>query len=440
MSFEGWKAIRPEETDIQAADGSIAGIISRALNFVDPRLVQHGSRVAQLVHSFLISRGQYDRKQIRDICFTALLHDIGAYKTEEIDRMVSFEAEQVWAHSVYGSLFIRHFSPLSQYADAVLFHHTSWEILREMKEVGAETVWLAQTINLADRIDMFFQRGEGTEAELKRRIGAAGGRRFMPEIAEMALAMDFSGWEDGAGLQEGGRNGGAEFPHHVEFFSREEIVEYLQMLVFAIDFRSHYTVTHTITTTGVSMETAKRLGMNREEIRCVALGALLHDLGKIGIPIDILEFSGPLNGEQMAVMRTHVDLTEQILGQTVSQTVKRIALRHHEKLDGSGYPGGLKAAELTRADRIVAVADIVSALNGQRSYKEAFPKEKTLDILAEMSGQGLLDGDIVALICAEFDSIMEAVGIMCGPVVEAYRFVNGEYERLLEKYSGEGIS
>ena len=439
MEFEGWKIIRPEETDIEAAGGSVAGIISRALNFVDSRLVRHGSRVARLAHNFLTGSGQFDRTQIRDICFTALLHDIGAYKTEEIDRMVSFEADQVWEHSVYGSLFIRHFSPLSQYADAVLFHHTSWEILKEMEEVTEETARLAQIINLSDRIDMFFQNSRGTEAELKNRIAADGGRRFMPELTDMALSMDFSKWADRTCLSEDGPDSEAAFPHQVEFFSREEIVEYLQMLVFAIDFRSHYTVTHTITTMGVSAETAKRLGMDREESRSVALGALLHDLGKIGIPIDILEFSGPLNAEKMAVMRTHVDLTEQILGETVSESVKRIALRHHEKLDGSGYPRGLRGAELTRAERIVAVADIVSALNGQRSYKEAFSKEKTLNILAEMSEQGLLDAEIIGLVCAEFDSIMAAVGVMCEPVVEAYRFVNEEYERLFREYAVRGI-
>lgn len=82
----------------------------------------------------------------------------------------------------------------------------------------------------------------------------------------------------------------------------------------------------------------------------------------------------------MTVMRTHVDMTEAIFGGEVDETVARIALRHHEKLDGSGYPRGLEAADLTVGERLVAVADIVSALSGTRSYKEAYSKDRVIRI------------------------------------------------------------
>lgn len=136
---------------------------------------------------------------------------------------------------------------------------------------------------------------------------------------------------------------------------------------------------------------------------------MLHDLGKIGIPSEILEFPGKLSPQAMNVMRTHVDLTEIILGDSVTRKVKDIALRHHEKLDGSGYPRGLKGCDLTIPQRIVAIADIVSALTGTRSYKDSFPKEKTSSILNDMAERGLIDSVIVERIVENYDVIMGAV-------------------------------
>ena len=96
-----------------------------------------------------------------------------------------------------------------------------------------------------------------------------------------------------------------------------------------------------------STSTARILGMSEEQIRQIYYGALLHDLGKIGIPVEILEFPGKLSPQAMNIMRTHVNITEEILGGTIDPAITKIAIRHHEKLDGSGYPRGLKANELT---------------------------------------------------------------------------------------------
>ena len=127
-----------------------------------------------------------------------------------------------------------------------------------------------------------------------------------------------------------------------------------------------------MTTTSISYELAKRMGLKGRALSDIYFGSLLHDLGKIGIPVEILEFPGKLSPQAMRIMRTHVELTGLILGPDVEEKIRKIAMRHHEKLDGSGYPLGLTAMDLSLEERIVAVADIVSALAGTRSYKEAF--------------------------------------------------------------------
>ena len=156
-------------------------------------------------------------------------------------------------------------------------------------------------------------------------------------------------------------------------------------------------------------------------------GALLHDLGKIGVPLGILEKPGKLSPDEMAIMRTHVTLTEDILAGCVDEDVLHAAVRHHEKLDGSGYPRGLTAAELAPAERIVAVADVVSALVGTRSYKDAFPKQKVLALLRDQAERGLLDAEAVRVMARDYDQIMATVARASAPVAEAYRRVQEEY-------------
>ncbi|MDD3412277.1 MAG: phosphohydrolase, partial [Eubacteriales bacterium] len=105
------------------------------------------------------------------------------------------------------------------------------------------------------------------------------------------------------------------------------------------------------------------------------------------------------------------------------------AVRHHEKLDGSGYPMGLKAAALTQPQRIVAVADIVSALSSRRSYKDPFPREKTLTILSQMS-QSQLDPEICRYVIERYDAIMEATQESRLRVIRQYQGIMQEYQEL----------
>ena len=180
------------------------------------------------------------------------------------------------------------------------------------------------------------------------------------------------------------------------------------------------------------------MGLSGEQIHNIYYGALLHDLGKIGIPVEILEYPGRLSSQAMAIMRTHVDLTEKILGGTIEEKIMRIALRHHEKLDGSGYPRGLSGEELTIEERIVAVSDIVSALLGTRSYKEAFSKERTLSIIEEQAGEGKIDRSVVEVLKENFDTILEEVEEGCRPVLDTYYGLRKDYQYLLGKYLYNG--
>ena len=412
-------------------NGKVGELIERTLNRVDARLVDHGRRVAYLVLELMERRGGFTQAERQRACALVLLHDVGAYKTEEIDNMVVFETGSVWEHAAYGYLFLRELSPLGDLAPAVLFHHLDYDRLQGLDVPCRE---LAQMIYLADRVDIYLENCGLDLENLRARLVRASGTRFSPRLVELFLAA-----EEARGICAASR--GRPDPWALvgaPEFSEEEAGVYLRMLIYTIDFRSRHTVTHTITTTVISREIARQMGVEGEALGEITYGAMLHDLGKIGIPVEILEFPGKLSPQAMRVMRTHVALTEEIIGECVSDRVAQIALRHHEKLDGSGYPRGLTGERLTPAQRIVAVADIVSALSGTRSYKEAFPREKTVGIVGRMAGEGLIDSRIVSVLVEHYDEIMEQVRESSRPVLETYRRMQEEYCRLMERLPALG--
>lgn len=407
---------------------NISGMIQRTLNEVDSRLIDHGMRVAFLVSRLLDVQGIYYQKEKQDICFLSLLHDVGAYKTEEIAQMVRFESENIWGHSIYGYLFLYYLSPLRKWADAVLFHHVSAE---KLDRFTSDNKVLAQILNLADRVDLFLdQRGIEEREKLFDILNASRGRRFYSEVVDLFFEA-----EERYDLLEC-LDRGIGFEDVIENvdMKTEEADEYLKMMTFAIDFRSCHTVTHTITTTNISYLVAKLMGLDEERVRHVYYGAMLHDLGKIGIPVEILEFPGRLSNQAMAIMRTHVDITEKILGGVIDPVTAQIALRHHEKLNGSGYPKKLKAEQLSLEERIVAVADMVSALLGTRSYKESYPNEKVIAIIRQQADLGLVDSDVVDTMIEHFDEITDAVKMRCSPILRIYNGLNSEYERLMLQF------
>ena len=115
------------------------------------------------------------------------------------------------------------------------------------------------------------------------------------------------------------------------------------------------------------------MNVGTRDLEILYYGSLLHDIGKIVIPLSILEAPRRLTDEEMRIMKAHVVITGKILEGIMDERIVNVAYRHHEKLDGTGYPQGLRAEDLSQLERIVAVGDILSALYSKRSYKDSFP-------------------------------------------------------------------
>jgi two-component system response regulator RpfG len=171
---------------------------------------------------------------------------------------------------------------------------------------------------------------------------------------------------------------------------REREKETLLRLARAGEFRDEETGYHLIRMSRYSRLIANALALEYDEAETIELAAPLHDIGKIGIPDQILLKGDKLDATEWDVMRRHPVIGHEILKGSASKYVRMgalIALGHHEKYDGSGYPNGLVGDHIPLCARIVAVADVYDALTSVRPYKKAWPSEQAFDYIANQAGR-----------------------------------------------------
>ncbi len=161
----------------------------------------------------------------------------------------------------------------------------------------------------------------------------------------------------------------------------------LLALARAIDASSPWTAGHSERVTALALSIGRYVGMSESELETLHRGGLLHDLGKIGVPADILDKHGRLTDDEMKVMMGHTQIGARILQPIpVFPDVIPIVLQHHEHVDGSGYPDGISGDEISLGARVLAVADVYDALTSARPYRKAMEQEDVVKIIEESSG------------------------------------------------------
>jgi putative two-component system response regulator len=170
---------------------------------------------------------------------------------------------------------------------------------------------------------------------------------------------------------------------------KETQLEIIQCLGRAAEYKDNETGMHVLRMSEYSRILAAQLSNNKHWVNLLYLAAPMHDVGKIGISDDVLLKPGKLNPQEWELMKLHPVIGAEILGTDKSEVLsmaREVALSHHEKWDGSGYPKKLKGAEIPLSGRVVAVADVFDALTCKRSYKKAWTFEEACDYIMDNSG------------------------------------------------------
>jgi putative two-component system response regulator len=195
---------------------------------------------------------------------------------------------------------------------------------------------------------------------------------------------------------------------------RESQEEAIQRLAFAAEFRDPATGAHIDRMSRTCELLALTAGLDPERAELIRIASPMHDVGKIGVRDDVLRKPGKLTEDEMDEMRQHPFIGSEILAGSDSELLRlggQIALTHHERWDGSGYPNGLAGDQIPFEGRIVAIADVFDALTSERSYKPAFEVDHAVAIMTEERGSHF-DPDLLDMFLAMVDEVVGLVQVI----------------------------
>jgi HD-GYP domain-containing protein (c-di-GMP phosphodiesterase class II) len=304
-----------------------------------------------------------------------------------------------------GYKLLRDFAPFSKAAELIKHHHARFDKSAEIP-VGS------YVIHLADRIAVLLDKRREVLGQVPELMNAIEENKaiFHPDTLDALrriMKVEYF-WIEACSmpvtviLQERIR-----FPRQI--VDVETISDLAKLISQIIDFRSRFTATHSSGVSAVALELAKIYDFSERECKFIEIAGYLHDIGKLAISDDILEKNGALNVEEFNEMRKHTYYTYAILSKIKGfEQVAAWAAYHHERLDGNGYPFHVKGANFTKLSRLVAVADIVTAITEDRPYRRGMSAEKAMAILSNMVTNGGIDKGIVAVVKENFQHINDA--------------------------------
>ena len=217
-------------------------------------------------------------------------------------------------------------------------------------------------------------------------------------------------------------------------YSNEDKKKFLEMLMYCMGFTSEAMVVDTITTVCICEELADKMMLSPLDKEILYYGALIHDIGMLAIPRKIIEAPRKLEPDEMEQVRTHVEIAGKELSERMKNEVVSIALAHHERGDGSGYPLKLRDFQMNHQQRILQVADMVSAMANKRSYRPPLSKEQIMDVLNDEVDKNRLNKQVVNCLLAFYDSIMDRVKKESAEILKMYQTLNLKYEQVSQKY------
>ena len=216
-------------------------------------------------------------------------------------------------------------------------------------------------------------------------------------------------------------------------FTNEDKRKYMEMLMYCQGFWSESAVVNAVTCMCIAKTLGQSEGLNSLESEQMYYGAILHDIGMVAVPREIIDAPRNLTTEEYKKVKMHVHLAEKILHNRMADSVSEIVAAHHERCDGSGYPRGLREAQMNRKQQILQLADAVTALMDKRSYRPAFEEDEMQNIIRKETAAGKYNKSLVETFFEHYDEIMQRVNINVEEILATYRKLNQQYLRVSDK-------
>ena len=403
--------------------------LATAVDLVSTVVADHHKRVAYIALSLGEELGQ-SHGELENLVLAGSLHDIGALSLKERISTLDFELANAKNHGELGYRFLSQFPLLKDVADIVRYHHTYWEEGKGAKIDGNDVPMASHMIHLADRISVSVdpRRHVLIQAQdIYQKIRENAGAMFVPEYVaafEKLASMEYF-WMDSASpsIDLALRR---KIKSNPSKLSLDEMDNLSTVFTRIVDFKSTFTSTHSSGVAATAETLARIMGFSDLECRYMRIAGHLHDLGKLAVPAEILEKPSALSEEEFSVIRGHTFYTRQVLESMGDlDVITDWAASHHERLNGSGYPGHDEHEDLSLGARIVSVADVFTALTEDRPYRKGMEKEQVLEVLQEMADTAALDATVVSHLRQNFDEVNDAR-------IAAQKVAKQEYDEMVK--------
>lgn len=380
---------------------NMISLIYETMRVMNVSVAHHGVRVGYIMAKLLETRGTYEKYEIADFMILAMLHDIGAFKTDDVRKQLTYEAKRTLPHSIYGYLFLKYLAPFEDRSKMILYHHMDYT---KTKDLDYRYRFELELLKIAEMMDIWYKAfGDKFEYSM---INKYSGTKFDPEAVEL---LDQTIEKDDFFERIKNNTFGEEVDEYEDYvlLSDNEKEKYLKMLMYFTGLKDESMVTETISVISVSRELVRKLGMNENDKNEVYYAALLHDIGMLAIPNQLLNAPRNLNEEEKNLIKTHVEIMEKMLEGKISESIIKIAAAHHERFDGSGYPRGLKASSMSNKDAILQISEYVVNAMREKPYRMAHTKNEITDNLNNGIITGRYDAIVTDTFMKHYDDIIE---------------------------------
>lgn len=394
---------------IQVSLFDLVASLSDVTDLVNPALDDHHKRVAYIAYSLANEMG-LPKHDCCEVLLAGMLHDIGALSLQEKMSALGFEAVAPHRHAEAGGFLLKPFVPLEPISDLIVCHHVRWDNGAGKLHNGRMVPLGAHILHLADRVAVLMKKTSnmfGQSHEIARKIESKSGSMFLPEIVSAFLSLSRKSffW-----LDITSRSLSALLRRKIQVKTLEldldGIASLAQVFSRVIDFRSPFTATHSSGVAFTAEALAQLIGYSENECSMMKVAGYFHDLGKLAVPTDILEKSAPLTKRETNIIRSHPFYTYRALEHIDElKTVIRWGAFHHETPSGGGYPFHIGRRDLPLGSRVMAVADVFTAITEDRPYRKGMDADRAKTVLQGMAANEQLDVRVTELLLHNYDEL-----------------------------------
>lgn len=378
--------------------------LSQALGLINRRISKHHQRVTHICLN-LARALDLNNEDSTTLFYAGLLHDIGAFSSKDKLEIMEFDCPNCYQHCEDGFQILRKSEILRPIADSIRYHHDKYSGPNPSGLSQDEIPLLSQIIHISDRFEVLIKDDKDIlpqSSQIVNKIVQCKGTWFSPKLVEALQEISRSKifW---IGLMP-------EFVDDIlnEFAPQDDrtlaidnMVDMAYIFAQMVDYKSHYTRIHSVQVAETAIKIGKAMGWSKMELKHLLIAGLLHDLGKLAIPDEILEKPAALTPNEYDIIKMHPYFTYLILSSIPGfDEVAQWTISHHERLDGKGYPMEVDADNIPQGARIISVADRFVALTEDRPYRKKLPIPEALRILRDDVRNKYIDEKILDVLKA----------------------------------------